>query len=900
MPNVSSSNPQGATRSLVSVDGHEFDLLAYLENALVVGCAVILVALLLDFDRHQFPLVGLLATTPIVVVIARSRLSYFVRSQVSLMLLALSAVAGIALFGPTLGAGIGLGLLSVVAAAVSGQRSAIRWTVASAVGVLLVGVAVSRGWWAVKPPPAPDDLLAGVRMTLVAATVLCAVAWGHRRVVGAIHAMEEHRQRALLEEVEETFLQKQLRDSADDLTDGDEVGQRAGGIAHDVNNTLVAVVANVEILEELVPPTDRDVVARLARAADAARYRAQRILAVGRPRLPADAACDGKVLVTSFARFIEQTLGTRVHVSVPARPTHVAMSPAALQRLLLALVMETLDATNAPGSLSFTLSPILEGPYAGGARLVLRQELHEVQPEPVALRRLRMQRFEGLCEVVSRYGGELRYRESGRGREVVLDQGRPHEPSFNAPRVSLPGPAPTAHGAPEEDPAPTWADEPAAPRMPLTQLIRTVAGFSLFGLAPAALIVAIQEAYSGGSVPLLVLTAAVQVLLVVGIGFTFRGRPKALCLVLVSHAMATAVLLTLRYGSTIGLGSLWLGIVLVSATVLKRRMTWLVLLLAMLGVASIVLLGQCGWEPTAGHAMRDTSRFSNWVRYTVVALMTGVTLSWVTSATYVQLVQSSSDFESALRRHAAARERRAEVERVLERMQRSDALAVLAHKHAEQLSVALRELIEAARALLGSSRDEEVDEMIDEVIEAATSGLEITLQLSEWGAAPRSGRCRACDALEGVFRNLQARRPPGLRLTRSCETQADVPMPEHDVERILVNLGVNAFHATGEGGHVAFRVRDLDGADGVCIEVEDDGAGMSPETLSRVFEPFFSTKGEGGTGLGLPTVERLVRAAGGRVVVDSVLGTGTTVRLELPSGGYAFPTSRLERRAALS
>jgi signal transduction histidine kinase len=74
------------------------------------------------------------------------------------------------------------------------------------------------------------------------------------------------------------------------------------------------------------------------------------------------------------------------------------------------------------------------------------------------------------------------------------------------------------------------------------------------------------------------------------------------------------------------------------------------------------------------------------------------------------------------------------------------------------------------------------------------------------------------------------------------------------------------------------------------LTVRDTGTGMDRATLSRVFEVFFTTKAQGkGTGLGLPTVQRIVENAGGRVEIDSSPGAGTTVRMLLPMDKPAAP-----------
>lgn len=111
--------------------------------------------------------------------------------------------------------------------------------------------------------------------------------------------------------------------------------------------------------------------------------------------------------------------------------------------------------------------------------------------------------------------------------------------------------------------------------------------------------------------------------------------------------------------------------------------------------------------------------------------------------------------------------------------------------------------------------------------------------------------------------------------------------------QILVNLAVNARDAMPEGGKLTLRtgVRELtEGLDGVLepgsfgvLEVEDEGEGIVPEALPRIFDPFYTTKAPGkGTGLGLASVYGAVRQAGGHVTVRSEPGVGTTFTVYLP------------------
>jgi signal transduction histidine kinase len=71
----------------------------------------------------------------------------------------------------------------------------------------------------------------------------------------------------------------------------------------------------------------------------------------------------------------------------------------------------------------------------------------------------------------------------------------------------------------------------------------------------------------------------------------------------------------------------------------------------------------------------------------------------------------------------------------------------------------------------------------------------------------------------------------------------------------------------------------------VRARVKDEGVGMTPDVLGRVFDPFFSTKGDTGTGLGLPHVQTFMEAAGGRIEISSEPGVGTIFDLLFPSLG---------------
>jgi PAS domain S-box-containing protein len=155
----------------------------------------------------------------------------------------------------------------------------------------------------------------------------------------------------------------------------------------------------------------------------------------------------------------------------------------------------------------------------------------------------------------------------------------------------------------------------------------------------------------------------------------------------------------------------------------------------------------------------------------------------------------------------------------------------------------------------------------------------------------------AADEVIAMTRPLWAERARGgcVELDRCLASSAQVRGIAGEIREALLNLIQNALDAMRQGGRLGIVTRVV-GAEAL-LEVRDTGAGMSDEVRDRAFEPFFSTKGHGGSGLGLSEVYGIMKRHRGVAEIESEPGRGTTVRLRFPLAGPApSATPAAERR----
>jgi PAS domain S-box-containing protein len=119
-----------------------------------------------------------------------------------------------------------------------------------------------------------------------------------------------------------------------------------------------------------------------------------------------------------------------------------------------------------------------------------------------------------------------------------------------------------------------------------------------------------------------------------------------------------------------------------------------------------------------------------------------------------------------------------------------------------------------------------------------------------------------------------------VRIDTDLENISEIHVNESQLREVITNLILNAVDALPDGGTITIAARQTH--DWTVLEVSDNGVGMSKETLEHCYEPFYSTKGTHGTGLGLSVAYGIISQHGGHLKASSTVGEGTTVALSLP------------------
>ena len=229
-----------------------------------------------------------------------------------------------------------------------------------------------------------------------------------------------------------------------------------------------------------------------------------------------------------------------------------------------------------------------------------------------------------------------------------------------------------------------------------------------------------------------------------------------------------------------------------------------------------------------------------------------------------------------------------------------ESLGTLAGGVAHDMNNILASVMVVASAMESEmSPDNPFRDDVSDILEACVRGTRLTRGLLHF-ARRHQMRWRPFSVnavVEEIARSLASTAPEGIEIShRLCPSPLNVQGDAELVSEAIANVCRNGLDAMPDGGTLLIETSRVPRLEGDCpagfdaapgefarIAISDTGRGMSPEMIARVFEPFFTTKPNGkGSGMGLAVAYGSVRKHLGAIEIESAVGSGTTVRIDVP------------------
>jgi PAS domain S-box-containing protein len=231
--------------------------------------------------------------------------------------------------------------------------------------------------------------------------------------------------------------------------------------------------------------------------------------------------------------------------------------------------------------------------------------------------------------------------------------------------------------------------------------------------------------------------------------------------------------------------------------------------------------------------------------------------------------------------------------RAHERMAQSDklrAVGELAAGVAHNLNNSLTVIQGRAQLLQRRATDEATSKSLEIIVQAVADGSQTLRRILDFARREQAKEFAPLDLTELITTSVEIAKPkwhrksgagPGsINVNVATGSSVLVLGEKAELREVVLNLLFNAVDAMPDGGEIEIGTRaELDSA---CFWVADTGLGMPPETVARIFEPFYTTKGEGGTGLGLSASHGIITRHQGQIMVVSEPGLGTRFEVRLP------------------
>jgi signal transduction histidine kinase/ActR/RegA family two-component response regulator len=216
------------------------------------------------------------------------------------------------------------------------------------------------------------------------------------------------------------------------------------------------------------------------------------------------------------------------------------------------------------------------------------------------------------------------------------------------------------------------------------------------------------------------------------------------------------------------------------------------------------------------------------------------------------------------------------------------ALGELSFGVAHNVNNTLTGILGRAQLLRRTKDPEKMAIGLEMIIKSADDGAQIIRRIQDFARKAPSRELEAVSVTELLMDVCEMTRPrwdarvygTAINFALLAECKASIMGDPVELREVLVNVIYNAIDAMPSGGTIRLSAQEVD--DRVILKVTDTGTGMKPEVKSRLFDPFFSTKGKAGTGMGLAVSFGIIRRHNGSIEVESEPGSGTTFLIALP------------------
>lgn len=281
----------------------------------------------------------------------------------------------------------------------------------------------------------------------------------------------------------------------------------------------------------------------------------------------------------------------------------------------------------------------------------------------------------------------------------------------------------------------------------------------------------------------------------------------------------------------------------------------------------------------------EMEKYLEIVMYNVVGSVTGI-LSQRERERSLELQRTAEGLEESYKTLQIQSERMIAVEEQLRRAERLSTLGEMAAVLAHEIRNPLGSIRGTAEILRDDYQPDDPKHEFIEIQIKETERLNRVVEDFLRMARPQAVEMNSCSLREEletivVLTQSDAKKRGILLLLEPYEGECRLNGDGEKLRQAFLNIIINALQATVTGGSVTIAVQKSSGSSEYEIRFTDSGSGMDNETLTHIFDSFFTTKPDG-TGLGLAITKKIIEGHGGTVEVESELGRGTTVIVRLP------------------